>query len=77
MEVFSCTLCPNSADYGDGWTRPSGEEQYSRRHTLEFSEAECDHPSTLKQGMEPLEQLKANLEVGKIHEANKMFTTAL
>ncbi|KAK3872049.1 hypothetical protein Pcinc_022840 [Petrolisthes cinctipes] len=71
----------NSADYGDGWTRPGVEEQYSRRHTLEFSEAECDHPSTIKQGMEPLEQLMADLEVEKkVHEANKaskMFTTAL
>ena len=38
-----CGVFP-SAEYGEG-----SQTTYSRRHTLEFSEAECDHPS-IKQG---------------------------
>ena len=41
-----CVMCDAfpSAEYGEG-----SQTTYSRRHTLEFSEAECDHPS-FKQG---------------------------
>ncbi|XP_047475797.1 Down syndrome cell adhesion molecule-like protein Dscam2 isoform X2 [Penaeus chinensis] len=54
----------NSAEYGDGWARMDSDS-YSRRHTLEFSEAECDHPS-FKKDIEPLEQLIVDLEKEKI-----------
>ncbi|XP_069185985.1 cell adhesion molecule Dscam1 isoform X2 [Procambarus clarkii] len=70
----------NSAEYCDGWPRVESEEAYSRRHTLEFSEAECDHPSS-KQGIEPLEQLMVDLEMEKIvldtNKTPKVYTTAL
>nr|XP_053651817.1 uncharacterized protein LOC128701876 [Cherax quadricarinatus] len=70
----------NSAEYGDGWPKIESEETYSRRHTLEFSEAECDHPSS-KQGIEPLEQLMVDLEMEKMvldgGKTVKVYTTAL
>ncbi|XP_063845297.1 cell adhesion molecule Dscam1-like isoform X4 [Scylla paramamosain] len=57
----------NSAEYGEG-----SQTTYSRRHTLEFSEAECDHPSIKQAGVEPLEQLMADLELEKmVQDASK------
>ncbi|XP_071538392.1 cell adhesion molecule Dscam1-like [Panulirus ornatus] len=53
----------NSAEYCDGW--PSGDsEAYSCRHTIEFSEAECDQPCSQK-GIEPLEQFMVDLDIEK------------
>ncbi|KAK7074276.1 hypothetical protein SK128_018947 [Halocaridina rubra] len=70
----------NSAEYTDGWPRAVTEEAYSRRHTLEFSEAECDHPS-VKEALEPLDQLMVDLELEKIvfdtSKGGKLFTTPL
>ncbi|XP_068223029.1 cell adhesion molecule Dscam1-like isoform X2 [Palaemon carinicauda] len=70
----------NSAEYADGWPSAGSEEAYSRRHTLEFSEAECDHPSA-KKGVEALDQLMVDLEMEKIvfdtGKNSKVYTTAL
>ncbi|XP_042886479.1 serine/arginine repetitive matrix protein 2-like isoform X2 [Penaeus japonicus] len=70
----------NSAEYGDGWAGMDSEGSYSRRHTLEFSEAECDHPS-IKKDIEPLEQLIVDLEKEKIlfdpNKTPKAYAAAL
>ncbi|KAK8388549.1 hypothetical protein O3P69_020496 [Scylla paramamosain] len=48
------------------------ERAARRHHTLEFSEEECDHPFIKQAGVEPLEQLMADLELEKmVQDASK------
>ncbi|XP_071549821.1 cell adhesion molecule Dscam1-like [Panulirus ornatus] len=55
----------NSAEYCDGWPSGESEEAYSRGHTLEYSEAECDHPPH-KEDIEPFEHVLVVTDMEKI-----------